>query len=228
MAKSLEELDLIFKEQYPKVAKKQKPKRDLKNKEKRVITKQATKTASEEDSEEDVILVSIWDILFYGLLVFMVAGAIFFSRESIGNRSIGGRHFYEVATTSMQSVYPKGSLVFVEEIEPSQLMVGDDIVFRNGVNERMTSRITAIEDNYKDTGERAFETAGIDKKNDNSKEVLADKVVGKVTGSIPIVGGILTWISGNIWIVFVIFGLLIVVSICTKILEGKRRKSKAR
>ena len=108
MAKSLEEIELAFQAQYPKVDKK---------------------------SKSDTVSISVLDILFYLVLALMIVGAIIFSQEALGNRTIGGRHFYEVTTTSMQSVYPKDSLVFVRDIEPNAFMVGDDITFKSEDNE---------------------------------------------------------------------------------------------
>ena len=264
MARSLEELELAFQAEYPKVDKEAKSRKAFRNKTEKAVAKETSKdiataqkeTIQDETTKEgiiqkevtqqdttqkevlqkknlqaesvpsDTISISILDILFYLVLVLMVVGAIIFSQEALGNRTIGGRHFYEVTSTSMQSVYPKGSIVFVRDIEPSQLAVGDDIVFLNEVNEFITSRITVIEENHEDTGEMAFITAGVDDEADNSKVAVVSQIRGKVTGSIPLLGVILSWIGGNLWLALVILGLILLVTLCVKIFGRKDKNAK--
>ena len=248
MAKSLEELELAFQAGYSKVDKKSK--RVFKNKTKKAVAKETTKditrdiTKAKEEtysatkagekkeaasSEEDTISFSILDIIFYLVLIAMVVGAVIFSNEAIRSKTLGGRHFYEVTSTSMQSVYPKGSLVFTEKIEPSQLAVGDDIVFLNETNDFITSRITTIEENHQGTNEKAFITVGVDDEADSSEVALASQIRGKVTGSVLLLGAILGWIGGNLWLVFVILGVILLVALCVKIFgrKGKRMKKSA-
>ena len=241
MAKSLEELELAFQAEYQKVDKKSK--RGLKEK-KRVAAKATTKettkeattsetkqgkikgTTSKADGEEDTISFSILDVVFYILLIAMVVGAVIFSNEVIRSKTLGGRHFYEVTSTSMQSVYPKGSLVFTEKVEPDQLAVGDDIVFLNETNDFITSRITTIEENHQGTDEMAFITVGIDDEADSSEVALASLIRGKVTGSIPLLGAILGWIGGNLWLVFAILGVILLGTLCVKIFGRKDKNAK--
>ena len=235
MARSLEELELAFQAEYPKVEKKSKSKRVSPSKQKKAIPKETiqdttqneTTTKSEIQVEElpsDTISISILDILFYLVLVLMVVGAIIFSREALGNRTIGGRHFYEVTTTSMQSVYHQGSIVFVRDIEPNALVVGDDITFQNEDNEIIISRIIEIREEPDETNNQVFVTVGVDEVADNSELVPANKVTGKVAGSIPFAGMIFNWIGNNLWLVLVILGVILVVTLCVKIF-GRKDKS---
>ena len=237
MAKSLEELELAFQAEYQKVDKKSK--KGLKEKKKAVTkatTKEATtsetkqrkikETTGKADGEEDTISFSILDIIFYILLIAMVVGAVIFSNEAIRSKTLGGRHFYEVTSTSMQSVYPKGSLVFTEQIEPNELAVGDDIVFLNEANDFITSRITTIEDNHEGTDEMAFITVGVDDEAGSNEVALASQIRGKVTGSIPLLGAIFGWIGGNLWLVFIILGVILLLTFCVKIFGRKDKNVK--
>ena len=286
MARSLEELELAFQAEYPKVDEKAKSRIVFRNKTKKAVAKETTKdiataqretiqkeTVQDEATKEgiipqkgiiqkevtqqettqneatqqettqneataksdiqaeelssDTISISILDIVFYVVLIAMVVGAIIFSREALGNRTIGGRHFYEVTSTSMQSVYSKGSIVFVRDIEPNALVVGDDIAFQNEGNEIIISRITVIEENHEDTGEMAFITVGVDDEADSSEVALVSQIRGKVTGSIPLLGAIFSWIGGNLWLVLVILGLILLATLCVKILGRKDKSIKA-
>ena len=241
MARSLEELELAFQAEYPKVDKKSK--RAFGSKAKKAATKETTKDITKakeetysatkegkekeaEGSAEDTISFSILDIIFYLVLIVMIAGAVIFSNEVLRNQTIGGRRFYEVTATSMQSVYPKGSLVFTEKVEPDQLAVGDDIVFLNEANDFITSRITTIEENHQGTDEKAFITVGVDDEADSSEVALASLIRGKVTGSIPLLGTIFGWIGGNLWLVFVILGVILLLTLCIKIFGRKDKNAK--
>ena len=254
MAKSLEELELAFKVQYPKVEKKRIFKKSPVDSQVEAIQKETTqvvgpediahKTAeeepymtleeevevalatSQEDEDDDTVTLTILDLVFYGVLVLMIVGAIIFSREALGNQSLGGKSFYEVGTTSMQSVYPKGSLVFVKDIEPNALMMGDDIAFTNEESEVIISRITEIKEEADESNNQVFVTLGVDEQEGNSQEVLANRVIGKVTSGIPIVGAILNWIGSNLWIVFAIIGVLVVALVYVKVFRRKDKVTK--
>ena len=290
MARSLEELELAFQAEYPKVEQKRKSKKAFRNKTKKAVAKEATKdiaaaqketiqdeitkdettkegiiqkevtqsevtqsetTQSEttqneaaaqqeatqneataknniqaEELPSDTVSISILDILFYLVLALMVIGAIIFSKEALGNRTIGGRHFYEVTTTSMQRVYPKGSLVFVRDIEPDALVVGDDIIFQSEDNEIIISRITEIKEEPDETNNQVFVTVGVDEIAENSELVPANRVTGKVTGSIPFAGMIFNWIGNNLWAGFAALGVLVITFVCTKIFGRKDKVAK--
>ena len=262
MARSLEELELAFQAEYPKVDKEAKSRKAFRNKTEKAVAKETSKdiataqkeTIQDETTKEgiiqkevtqqdttqkevsqkkniqaesipsDTISISILDILFYLVLVLMVVGAIIFSQEALGNRTIGGRHFYEVTSTSMQSVYPKGSIVFVRNIEPNALMVGDDIAFPNEDNEIIISHITEIKEEPDETNNQVFVTVGVDELAENSELVPANKVMGKVAGSIPFAGMIFNWVGNNLWISFAVLGVILLVTLCVKIF-GRKDKS---
>ena len=254
MAKSLEELELAFKAQYPKVEKKRRFKKSPVDSQVEAIKKETTqvvgpediahKTAeekpymtldeeievalatSQEEEAGDTITLTILDLVFYGVLVLMIVGAIIFSREALWNQSLGGKSFYEMGTMSMQSVYPKSSLVFVKDIEPNALMVGDDIAFTNEDSEIIISRITEIKEELGESNNQVFVTLGVNEQEDNSQEVLANRVIGKVTSGIPIVGAILNWIGGNLMIVFAIIGVLVVTLVYVKVFRRKDKVTK--
>ena len=251
MAKSLEELELAFQAQYPKVEKKRRFKKQSPvDRQVEAIQKETTKAIRPEDialrtvreeldmtSEEALeaasttsqreakannkTTFSIRDFVFYGILGLMMVGAMVFSREVLGNHSLGGKSFYEVKTTSMQSIYPKGSLVFVKNIEPNALVVGEDIAFTNEESEIIISRITEIKEEQGETNNQVFVTSGVNESGGNSQEVLANKVIGKVTSGIPVAGAVLNWIGSNMLLVFMIIGVLIVALVYVKMFGSK-------
>ena len=170
------------------------------------------KTSKEKRAKASVIS----DILFYGTLILMVVFAVLFSRGAFGNQTFGGYSFYEVLTTSMESVYPRGSLIVIKETDPSELIVGDDIAFTVASNDLVTHRIIEIKEDYEGMGQRAFTTKGVDNALADSEDVLAKNVVGKVIRGFSGVGTIFSWLGENLWLVVTFFLSLIALSFFLK------------
>jgi len=257
MARSLEEIELAFQAQYPKVEKKSKSKKVSPSKQEKAIQKEAIQeetireeTIQEETKQEtapnestqneattksdiqaeelpsDTASMSILGILFYLVLALMVVGTIIFSKEALGNRAIGGYHFYEVKTTAMQSAYPKGSMVFVRDIDINVLMVGYDVTFQNEDNEVIISRIIEIKEELDENNNKVFVTLGSDEVAENIELISANQVTGKVTGSIPFAGMIFNWIGNNLWAGFAALGVLVITFVCTKLFKKKDKVAK--
>ena len=158
----------------------------------------------------------ISDIFFYGTLILMVVFAVLFSRGAFGNKTFGGYQFYEVLTTSMESVYPRGSLIVIKETAPSELVAGDDIAFTVASNDLITHRIIEIKEDYEGMGQRGFVTKGVDNAIADSDVVLAKNVVGKVIRGFPRLGATFSWFGENLWSVVTFFISLIALSFFLK------------
>ena len=168
----------------------------------------------------------IADIIFYVTLISIVGLAVLFSRGALGSQVIGGFRFYEVLTTSMNSVYPQGSLILIKEIDADELAVGDDITFMKDSNTIVTHRIIEIKEDYEGGGQRGFVTKGVDNAAPDAEVTLAANVVGKVIKGFPKMGEILSWLGGNLWLVVVVFVSLMVLSFSLKVLNRERKKIK--
>ena len=171
----------------------------------------------------------ISDFIFYSTLILMVVLALLFSRGAFGNQVFGGLRFYEVLTTSMDSVYPRGSLILIKEVDTNELVVGDDITFTKDSSDLITHRIIEIKENHEGSGKRAFVTKGVDNAAPDADMVLADNVVGRVARGFRGLGATLTWIGNNLWIVLVLFLSLMALSFFLKMFwreQEKLRKGK--
>lgn len=192
-----------------------------------VIRKEKLNEAEEEKRQGQKNKASvISDIIFYFTLIAMVFCAVLFSRGAFGNQTFGGYKFYEVLTTSMDSVYPRGSLILIKDIEASELVVGDDITFTRDSSNLITHRIVEIKENYESSGQRAFVTKGVDNAAVDKEVVLAGNVVGRVVKGFPGLGAAFSWIGANLWIVLVLFLSLMALSFFLRIFwrEQKRQK----
>jgi len=138
----------------------------------------------------------VFDVLFYGLLLCLVGSAFLFSRGD--KKPVLGYSFMNVISGSMQSVYPVDSLVVIKETGADAIRIGDDITFVREDKTAVTHRVIGITENYDETGERGFETQGVDNDAPDFEIVSAVNVVGVVKFHIPRVGQWLEWLRGNL------------------------------
>lgn len=169
-------------------------------------------------------------ILFYLAIAALLLAAWLFVR---GGGTMGrDTHFYNVLTTSMQSVYPKGSLVFVRKVDPEMLVVGNDITFYIDANTTVTHRIVSILEDYQGTGERAFETKGVDNPTSDHDLVRQNMILGKVVFFIPGIGAFLTVFHSRLWIIVLFYCSAMAFSFFLKLALGEtwqeRKERRAR
>lgn len=148
---------------------------------------------------------TIFNAVFYVLIVAMLLGAFVFATNSNANKSIFGYRMYSVMSGSMTPVYPTGSLVIVRITDPEDIKVGDDITFYNpgSSQEIWTHRVTQIITDYGNNG-ICFKTQGVANPNEDPFVTLGGNVVGVVSFSIPYAGYVLNYIQNNILISIVI------------------------
>ena len=121
------------------------------------------------------------ELIFYGILISMIITSLVISgRNGAGPRMLGPFSAFTVLTGSMEEVIPKGSLVVTKRVDPSELNVGDDVTYMVSESATVTHRIIKIEENFFNTGERAFQTQGVMNKEPDRTPVMAVNVVGKV------------------------------------------------
>ena len=141
----------------------------------------------------------IGEVVFYGLLLLLIVAALFVRTTSDGApKSLAGYSGMIVLTESMQSEIPKGSLVIAQQVDPETLQIGDDITYMANQTTSVTHRIVGINENYENTGQRAFQTQGIMNDQPDSQPVPAVNVVGKVVFHSETLGVVASFI-GSCW-----------------------------
>ena len=111
---------------------------------------------------------------------------------------------FTVLTGSMEEVIPKGSLVITKRVDPMELNIGDDITYMVSESATVTHRIIKIEENFLNTGERAFQTQGVMNEEPDRTPVLAVNVVGKVIYHSKALGTIVKYGQNN-WPLVIFF-----------------------
>jgi len=124
-------------------------------------------------------LKKIWGIVSTVLVVMIVLCAVFL----MGSRILGYRVF-TVISGSMEPQYSVGDLIYVKEVEPSTIKVGDPITFV--LNENLvvaTHRVVEI-----DNETQHFYTKGDANKIPDASPVHFNNVIGVPKFSIPYLG----------------------------------------
>lgn len=114
-----------------------------------------------------------------------------------------------VLTGSMEPNYPVGSLIFVKEIDPDQMEVGDVITYRLDSDTVVTHRIVDI-----DKEAQTVTTKGDANSSDDGSPVPYSEIVGKAHFKIPYLG----YVSMNIKTpkgIMAICGVLIAIILLT-------------
>ena len=179
------------------------------------------------------VLSFIGNILFVLLLLFMATLSFFLiqSRISGGVPQVAGYQMYIVLSGSMSPEFDTGSLAFVRETETDQLGVGDIITYRSQADSDSltTHRIVEVQ-----TNERTqFITRGDANTVNDPNPVPAENIVGEVTGSVPYLGYIFSFVQTQQGLILLIFvpGVLIILFELGKIIKyltqadnGKKRE----
>lgn len=157
------------------------------------------------------------DMIFYGILFSIVIAVLAVSAgSSAAPRAFGSYSAFVVLTGSMDKVIPQGSLVVTKHVDPNELEIGDDITYMVSEKTTVTHRIVEIQEEYLDTGARAFRTQGVMNKEPDRNLVAAVNVVGKVIYHNHILGVIVSFGQDN-WPLVIFF--IVVMLVFIKVLE---------
>lgn len=128
----------------------------------------------------------IWDTVTTVLVVLVVIFAVFL----MGSRLVG-LQVYHVVSPSMEPTYSEGDLLYVKEVDPDSVKVGDPITFV--LNEDLvvaTHRVVAI-----DSENRQFTTKGDANETEDAAPVHFNNLIGVPVFSIPLLGYVSAYIQ---------------------------------
>lgn len=147
--------------------------------------------------------------------------------------AVAGGERFTVLTGSMDPTYPPGTLIVVEPVEPDELAIGMPVTYqlRSGDPTVVTHRIIASAQSAK--GQRTYITQGDANTVPDEKPVLYEQIRGRVWYSIPYLGYVNNWLTGQqrSWTVGIIaialFGYATVL-FTSGIRDGRRERDAAR
>lgn len=161
------------------------------------------------------MLKKIWNIVttvvvcVVALLALLLVGA-----------RILGLQTYVVLSGSMEPYYHVGSVIYVKEVPPETLQVGDDISFLISENTVATHRIVEV---LQDGSFLRFRTKGT-ANTTTDEPVPADKVLGKVVGTIPLLGYVFDFVKHppGTYITMAVVTLMVLLAFVPDIIVGLR------
>lgn len=168
------------------------------------------------------------NILFYVVIVGILAGAFLLRSASSGRPFMfAGYSAATVLTSSMEDVYPKGSLIVTKSVDANTLEIGDDITYMVNENSTFTHRIVGITEDFQGTGKRGFETKGTMNATADREKVAAANVVGKVVFSSVALGSIANFVKGN-WplLLFITVVLMVLVWVLKRVFREEPPEQK--
>ena len=99
-----------------------------------------------------------------------------------------GLQVYTVLSGSMEPNYHVGSIIYVKEVDPTALQVGDAISFMISDNTVATHRIVEVLPDENNPSVIRFRTKGDNNDIEDTNPVHCNNVLGKVVGTIPLLG----------------------------------------
>ena len=142
----------------------------------------------------------IWDIASSIIVIFMVLSAMFL----MGARVIGYQVF-SVLSGSMEPQFSVGDLIYVKEVDPSEVKVGDAITFV--LNEDLvvaTHQVVRIDEQNKH-----FYTKGLANETEDTGPVHFNNLIGRAEYGIPLLGYVSNFIQTSPGIYITIAGGII-------------------
>lgn len=139
----------------------------------------------------------ISDILFYLLIIAILAGAVTYASSRTADKSILGYRYYDVLTGSMEPSYSVGELIFVKVTPAEDIQVGDPVTFNPGStgDSYLTHRVIEKIEDYQGTGVTCFRTQG--DANDSPDPFIIDegRMIGVVKMGIPYLGFVVLFVQ---------------------------------
>ena len=153
-------------------------------------------------------------------IVIVAVVVLFFLMGGIG---LFGFKIYTVLSGSMEPDYKVGSLIYVKDVDTSNLKEKDVITFKTENGVVVTHRINEI--SYDENSKKIFRTKGDANDEADDVPIYEENVIGKPLFTIPYLGYLSTMISGkNGKFLLISFGVLLIVfmSVIDYLVSDKR------
>ncbi len=152
------------------------------------------------------------NVVFGSLLVVMAVLAFFLVQGKMhgGIPSVAGYQMYVALSGSMNPAFDTGSLVFIRETDPTNIVAGDIITFKGADSDGMLTTHRVVEVNTNDG--LTFTTRGDANNVNDPMPVPAENLVGRVHSSIPYMGYVMGFAQTRQGLIFLIFipGFLVI------------------
>ena len=149
----------------------------------------------------------ISDTVFFAVTALLLVMSLISGNSSGKAKRFLGYSCFTVTSRSMQDEIPKGSLIVVKETDPQSLNIGDTVTYMRDINTAVTHKIIGIQENGDGCGKRGFSTMGVNNAQPDPEVVCADKIIGAVRFSVPVLGFAFAFAADNIKPICLVFGI---------------------
>lgn len=124
----------------------------------------------------------LYAILF--IIAILMLGVVVLQRVSDNSVSLGGYRIFIVATGSMEPKYLVSDVLISKEVDPAEINVGDDVVYK-GKEGTFKDRVVThqVIEKWQDEGTYKFITKGI-ANIEQDPEITANQIYGKILGKV--------------------------------------------
>ena len=165
----------------------------------------------DKEKKNKTALAAAADILFYLMVMVMFLSLLTLDTDGGRPKTVLGYSYFTVLGDSMKDEIPRGALIFVRETPGRDLQIGDNITFLRDRHDPVTHKITAVLEGQDGEG-AAFQTKGTNNINPDTDIVYEADIIGRVVFAVPKIGAAIAYLGSNIYIVFIIFGLYLLIS----------------
>lgn len=168
----------------------------------------------------NVLLKAVSTVLVIALVALAVA--------LVGVR-VFGLQVYSVLSGSMEPAYKTGAIVYVKDVDPATLVVGDPVTFELSSGTAATHRIVELVPDENDPSVTLFRTKGDANEHVDAALVSYGEVIGKPIFTIPYLGYLAEFIQSKTgrYICIVAAAVVVLLTVLSEILDdGKSEKKK--
>ncbi len=124
----------------------------------------------------------LYAILF--IIALLMLGVVVLQRITDNSVSLGGYRIFIVATGSMEPKYLVSDVLISKEVDPAEINVGDDVVYK-GKEGTFKDRVVThqVIEKWQDDGTYKFITKGI-ANIEQDPEITANQIYGKILGKV--------------------------------------------
>lgn len=117
-------------------------------------------------------------------------------------------YVYAYQASNMEPEVENNALVFIKSVKNQNLSKGDNIAYKTSKDSIKILKIDLEVENEKDS----YIASSINHSFEDSEKILKIEMLGKVTKSFAALGGVLLVLQDNLWLVYVVSFLLILIS----------------
>lgn len=152
---------------------------------------------------------SVSSILIFILAVLLLIFSTFVTVNKYNADAKFFNHYvYTYQASNMEPEVENNSLVFIKSVKNQNLSKGDNIAYKTSKDSIKILKIDLEVENENDT----YLASSINHSFEDSEKILKIEMLGKVTKTFSSLGAILLVLQDNLWLVYVVSFLLILIS----------------